>query len=236
VDLLHRPWGLVLVTGPAGHGKTTSCAALLDAINRTSTKHIVTVEDPLEYKHAPLKSLIDHQEVGSDTPSFAAALKQVVRHNPDVILIGEMRDRASMEAALNVAETGHLVLTTMHANDSVQALDRIASFFPRDQQPYLWSQLSLCLAAVVNQRLIPGTKGGRVLAAEILVNSHAVSKQIREGRSAQLYSNLESERAAGSQSLNAALKGLVDAGRLHPAVARAQLNPHESNLLDAPKT
>ena len=234
VDLLNRPWGLLLVTGPAGHGKTTTCASLLDILNRRETKHIVTVEDPVEYKHRPVRCLFDQQEVGYDTPSFAAALKQVVRHNPDVLMIGEIRDRESVEAALNVAETGHLVLTTMHANDSVQALDRIASFFPRDQQPHLWGQLSLSLAAVVNQRLIRGAKGGRVMASEVLMNTLSVSNLIREGRTGQLHSALESEQGHGSQSMNASLKSLVDAGRLHVVAARAHLNPLETDLLPAP--
>lgn len=234
VDLLERPWGLLIATGPAGQGKTTTLASLIDVINRQRMQHVVTVEDPIEYVHEPVRSIVDQLEVGHDTPSFGEALRHVLRHNPDVIVVGEIRDRETLEAALTIAETGHLVMTTMHANDSVQAIDRMVSLFPADRRDYVLGQLGMVMAAIVNQRLVPGLEGGRVLASEVLMNSHAVANLVREGRTAQLHSSLETERHRGSKSLNTALTELVNAGKIHIAEARRHVNPLETDHLPRP--
>jgi twitching motility protein PilT len=228
VDSLRQPWGLMLATGPAGSGKTTTVASLVDVINSSKAAHIVTVEDPIEYVHAPKHAIIDQQEVGFDTPSFATALRQVLRHNPDVIVVGEIRDRETAEAVLTIAETGHLVLSTVHANDAVQALDRILSLFPRDHRDYASQQLAMIINAIVNQRLVRGSAGGRVLAAEVLRTSSSVAHLIRDGRTSQLHSVLERERANGSQSMNYALDQLVAQNKIRPEEARRHINRLES--------
>lgn len=228
VESLAQPWGLMLATGPAGSGKTTTIASLVDVINGRRAAHIITVEDPIEYLHTPKHGILDQQEVGFDTPSFAAALRQVLRHNPDVIVVGEIRDRETAEAVLTIAETGHLVLSTVHSNDAVQALDRIISLFPRNQRDYATSQLAMVTNAIINQRLVKGLKGGRVLAAEVLRTSASVAHLIRDGRTSQLHSVLERERSNGSQSMNWALDQLVAEQKIHVDEARRHLNRFES--------
>jgi twitching motility protein PilT len=229
VDALQQPWGLILATGPAGSGKTTTIASLVDVLAARRPMHVVTVEDPIEFIHAPRHGvIIDQQEVGFDTPSFAAALRQVLRHNPDVIMVGEIRDRETAEAVLAIAETGHLVLSTVHANDAVQALDRIISLFPTDQRGYVHEQLAMITNAIINQRLIPALKGGRVLAAELLRGSSSVAHLIRDGRTGQLHSVLERERSNGSQSMNFALDRLVAAQTISAEEARKHVNRFES--------
>ena len=201
--------GLVLVTGPTGHGKTTTQAAIIDLINRTRSCHVITVEDPIEYVHYHQRSIVDQREVGGDTHSFPNALKYVLRQNPDVILIGEMRDLETIQAALRAAETGHLVLATLHTNDAIQSVDRIIDVFSGDQQHQVRFQLSMTLLAVISQRLIPREDGkGRVLAYELLKNNTAVSNLIREGKTHQVYSIMETNTKDGMITMDRSIKAL----------------------------
>lgn len=212
-DIALQPQGLVLFTGPTGHGKSTTQAAMLGLINETRRCHIVTVEDPIEYLHVSKSSIVDQREVGDDTQSFAAALKHVLRQDPDVIQIGELRDLESMSVALTAAETGHLVLATLHTNSAVQAIDRIIDVFPPYQQNQIRTQLSFCLLAIVSQRLLPRADGkGRIPAVEILRNLPAVANLIREGKSQQIATVIETHSKIGMQSLDSSLKDMYRRG------------------------
>ena len=203
------PQGLVLVTGPAGHGKSTTQAAMIHRINRRRRAHIITVEDPVEFVHTNVQSVIEQREVGLDTKSFAEALRHVLRETPDVILVGEMRDAESIACALTAAETGHLVLATLHTNDCVQAIDRIVDPFPGAQQNQVRGQLSMCLLGIIGQRLLPRADGrGRVPAVEILRNTTGVSHLIRDGRTPQVYGMMETHAKDGMRTMDAALKDL----------------------------
>lgn len=207
--------GLVLVTGPTGHGKTTTQAAIIDLINNTRACHIITIEDPIEYVHYHKRSIVDQREVGGDTLSFPNALKYVLRQSPDVILIGEMRDLETIQAALRAAETGHLVLATLHTNDAVQSVDRIVDVFPGDQQQQIRFQLSMTLLAIVSQRLLPREDGkGRVLAYELLKNSTAISNLIREGKTHQVYSVIETNTKEGMVTMDRSIKRLYMEGAI----------------------
>ncbi len=203
------PQGLVLVTGPTGHGKSTTQAAMIDLINVRRKAHIITVEDPIEFLHTNKKCIIEQREVGDDTNSFADALRHVLREAPDVILIGEMRDPESIAAALTAAETGHLVLATLHTNDSVQAVDRLIDVFPPHQQSQVRGQLSMSLLAIMAQRLLPRADGkGRVAAVEILRNTPGVGNLIREEKTVQLYSLMETQAKGGMRTMDTSLKEL----------------------------
>jgi len=205
-ELCNRPKGLVLVTGATGSGKTTTLAAMIDHLNSTKESHIMTIEDPIEYVHMSKKSIVDQREVGTDTQSFAQALKHVLRQDPDVILIGEMRDLETIETALVVAETGHLVLATLHTSDAVQTVNRIIDVFPAHQQNQVRIQLSMELLGVVSQQLIPKAGGrGRVLATELLLANHAIRSLIREQKVHQLYSVLQTGQKEGMRTMNQAL-------------------------------
>ncbi len=205
-DLCEKPKGLVLITGATGSGKTTTLAAMVDHINTSRDFHMVTIEDPIEYTHTSKRSIIDQREVGSDTQSFAQGLKHVLRQDPDVILIGEMRDLETIETALIVAETGHLVLATLHTSDAVQTVNRIVDVFPAHQQNQVRVQLSLELLAVVSQQLIPKASGrGRVLATEVLLVNHAVRSLIREQKIHQLYSVIQTGQKDGMRTMNQTL-------------------------------
>jgi twitching motility protein PilT len=206
--------GLFIVTGPTGHGKSTTLAAMVDFINQNRTEHIVTIEDPIEYVFDHKKSIISQREVGSDTNTFARALRAVLREDPNVVLVGEMRDLETIEAALTVAETGHLVLTTLHTNSSAQTADRIIDVFPPHQQQQVRQQLAAVLVGVVSQRLIPKTHGGRVAAAEIMVADSAVRNLIREGKTHQLPNVIQTSAAAGMISLDKVLADLVSRGEI----------------------
>lgn len=207
--------GLVLVTGPTGHGKTTTQAAIIDRINNTRPCHIITIEDPIEYVHHHKRSIVDQREVGGDTNGFTHALKYVLRQAPDVILIGEMRDQETIQAALRAAETGHLVLATLHTNDAIQTVDRIIDVFPGDQQTQIRFQLSMTLLAILSQRLIPRADGdGRVLAYEFLKNNTAIANLIREGKTHQVYSVLETSIKDGMMTLDKCVKNLYLAGTI----------------------
>lgn len=205
-DLCEKPKGLVLITGATGSGKTTTLAAMVDYLNANKDFHIVTIEDPIEYTHMSKRSIIDQREIGNDTQSFAQGLKHVLRQDPDVILIGEMRDLETIETALIVAETGHLVFATLHTSDAVQTVNRIVDVFPAHQQNQVRVQLSLELLAVVSQQLIPKASGrGRVLASEVLIVNHAVRSLIREQKIHQLYSVIQTGQKEGMRTMNQTL-------------------------------
>lgn len=206
------PRGLVLVTGPTGSGKSTTLAALVDKINSERAAHIITLEDPIEYTHNSKKSLVAQREVHYDTYSFSSALRSVLRQDPDVVLIGEMRDLETIAAAITIAETGHLVLATLHTNSASQSVDRIIDVFPPHQQPQVRAQLGNILQAICSQRLIPALAGGRVVAAEILIATPAVRNIVREGKSFELEAVIQTGAEQGMQSMDKTLVGLVNSG------------------------
>jgi len=207
--------GLVLVTGPTGHGKSTTLAALIDVINTERNEHIMTIEDPIEYLHHHKSSLVNQREVGSDTKSFAGALRHVLRQDPDVILVGEMRDLETIQTALTAAETGHLVFATLHTQDAPQTIDRIIDVFPPHQQQQVRVQLAASLQGIVTQQLLPTQDGtGRVAACEVLIATPAVRNLIREGKSHMIYSSLQAGGKFGMQSMDQALGDLVRMGRI----------------------
>jgi len=212
-SLAQRKQGLILVTGPTGHGKTTTQASIIDLINKSRECHIITVEDPIEFVHQHKKSIVDQREVGSDTNGFNEALKYVLRQDPDVILIGETRDLETIQAALRAAETGHLVMATLHTNDAIQTVDRVIDVFPAAQQQQIRFMLSMTLLAVISQRLIPrADSDGRVLASEVLLNNTAVANLIREGKTHQVYSIMETNYKEGMSTMDRSVKGLYMEG------------------------
>jgi len=214
-DFTNRMKGLVLVTGPTGSGKSTTLAAMIDRINTTRRCHILTVEDPIEYIHHHKKCIINQRELGADTESFPQALKYVLRQDPDIILIGEMRDLETIEAALTIAETGHLVFATLHTNSSYEAVNRIVDVFPSDQQRQILTQLAFCLEGVMTQQLIPRSRGtGRIMCAEVLVCTAAIRAVIREGKTHQIYSLMQVGQKYGMQTMNQALLQAVQDGQL----------------------
>ncbi len=223
---------MVLVTGPTGTGKSTTLAAMIREINTHSHRHIVTVEDPSEFLHRNEKSVIIQREVGSDTRSFADALRHVLRQDPDVILIGEMRDLETIAAAITAAETGHLVLATLHTTSAAQTVDRIVDVFPPHQQEQVRVQLSTVLEGIICQVLLPLADGkGRVCAQEILVANSAIRNLIREGKTHQMPSVLQSSAAEGMQTLDQALKTLVQCGKVTPRAAMAVAsNPQDFRM------
>ena len=204
--LAERPRGLVLVTGPTGSGKSTTLAAMIDKINKERRGHIITVEDPIEFIHKHQKCIVNQREVGTDTRSFASALKYALREDPDVILVGEMRDLETIQAALTIAETGHLVFATLHTNSAAEAINRIIDVFPSHQQSQVRAQLAFVLEGIVTQTLLPRARGrGRVMAAEILVITPAIRALIRDDKVHQIYSLMQSGKKFGMQTLNDAL-------------------------------
>ncbi len=214
-DFALRPQGLIIVTGPTGHGKSTTQASMVDIINHERKCHIITIEDPIEFLHQNHLSVVDQREVGEDTFSFAGALKHVLRQNPDVILVGEMRDAETMGTALTAAETGHLVLATLHTNDAVQAVDRIVDTFPAHQQGQVRTQLAFSLLVVLSQRLLPkADASGLQVAMEIMVNTPATSHLIRDGKAHQLYSVMETSGKEGMVTMDHVLKKMALAGTI----------------------
>jgi len=211
--------GFVIITGPTGHGKSTTIASLIHAINQKRSEHIITIEDPIEYVFEHNKSMIVQREVGSDTNSFSRALRSALREDPNVILVGEMRDLETIEAALTLAETGHLVFTTLHTNSAAQTADRIIDVFPPHQQQQVRMQLANVLLGVVSQRLLPKTNGGRVLATEIMVANSAVRNTIREGKTHQLPNIIQTSASEGMISLDKVLAELVSRGEITVDVA-----------------
>ena len=206
------PRGLVLVTGPTGSGKSTTLSSLVDKINEEQASHIITIEDPIEFTHKSKKSVVVQREVHYDTYSFSAALRSSLRQDPDVVLIGEMRDLETISAAITIAETGHLVLGSLHTNSAAQSIDRMIDVFPPHQQPQIRAQLSNILMAICSQRLVPAIGGGRVVASEILIANPAVRNIIREGKSHQLDAVIQTGADAGMQTMDRTLVGLVQNG------------------------
>jgi len=224
--------GFVLVTGPSSHGKSTTLAALIDEINRTRAEHIITIEDPIEYLFKEKKAVIEQREVYQDTDSFANALRATFRQDPDIIMVGEMRDLETMETAITAAETGHLVFATLHTNSAAQTIHRIVDSFPSSRQGQIRAQLSGSLLGVVSQRLIPGVDGKLVPACEIMINTPAVANLIRENKIHEIPLVIETSGEKGMISLNRALGELVKAGRVSFEKALGySLNPAELRQL-----
>src|SRR4051794_22145458 len=214
-DFTRKPRGFVLVTGPTGSGKSTTLASMIDMINEQRHEHIMTVEDPIEFLHRHKNCVVNQRELGSDAQSFSLALKSALRQDPDVILVGEMRDLETMSTAITAAETGHLVFATLHTQDTSQTVDRIVDSFPPAQQHQVRTQLSIALQGIVTQQLLPTADGsGRVCACEVLVPTPAVRNLIREGKTHQLYSALQTGGSYGMQTMDASLVELVRAGKL----------------------
>ena len=219
-ELVARPHGLLLVTGPAGSGKSTTLASMVNLINQTRHVHIVCIEDPIEYLHHHQRSVVDQREVHRDTPSFEDALRSVFRESPDVIMVGEMRDLETIRLALTLAETGHLILTTLHTQDTTHAIHRIVDVFPADQQQQINTQLSLVLVGVLSQQLLPAADGqSLVLATEIMNVNGAIRNLIRERQLPQIYSVLQTSRQEGMITMTDALLDLCFAGRITPETA-----------------
>ena len=205
-ELIQKQNGLVLVTGPTGSGKSTTLATMVDTINSTRKGHIITIEDPIEFVHQHKSCIVNQREVNSDTHSFPDALKYVLRQDPDVILIGEMRDRETIQAALTIAETGHLALATLHTNSTFESINRIIDVFPPEQQNQVRSQLSFCLNGVITQQLLPRARGGgRVLALEVMVCTSAIKAMIRDNKTHQIYGHMQAGQKHGMQTMNQSL-------------------------------
>jgi twitching motility protein PilT len=219
-DLARFQRGFVVVTGPTGSGKSTTLAAMVDIVNRERAGHIMTVEDPIEFLHRHKGCVVNQREVGADTHGFAQALKHVLRQDPDVILVGEMRDLETIGTAITAAETGHLVFATLHTQDAPQTIDRIIDVFPPHQQQQVRVQLSTTLQGVVTQQLVPTTDGqGRVAAIEVLVCTPAVRNLIREGKTHQIYSSMQAGGRYGMQTMDMALSQHIKAGRITQQIA-----------------
>ncbi len=220
--------GFVLVTGPTGHGKSTTLAAIIDEINEKRSEHIVTIEDPIEYVHHHKKSIVSQRELRADTHSWEIALRSVLREDPDIVLVGEMRDYETIAAALTIAETGHLVFATLHTNSAAQTIDRIVDVFPPHQQQQVKSQLALTLEAVFSQRLIPAINGGRAVATEILLANSAVRNAIREGQTHLIDNTIQTSVELGMMTLEMDLARLVKEGKVSLEQAKAfALRPAE---------
>lgn len=223
-SLALNPQGLILVTGPTGSGKSSTLAAMLNHINRSERKHIVTLEDPIEFLHSHGTCIIDQREVGVDTSTFASGLRAALRQDPDVILVGEMRDLETISAAVTAAETGHLVMATLHTTDAPQTIDRIIDAFPGHQQNQVRLQLASVLLAVVSQRLFPRSEGrGRLCATEILVNTPAVGNLIRSEKTHQIKNMMQTGRALGMHTLEMNIREYLAQGLIQPAAAKACL-------------
>ena len=234
--LASRPRGLVLITGPTGSGKSTTLASVIDKINTETRQHIMTVEDPIEYLHPHKRCVVNQREIGSDTSTFKAALKYVLRQDPDVVLVGEMRDLETIEAALTIAETGHLVFATLHTNSAVQSINRIIDVFPPHQQPQIRAQLSFVLEGVLSQLLIPRAGGpGRVLAMEVMVPNAAVRNLIREDKLHQIYSQMQvGQGQHGMQTMNQSLFSLYSRRQitLEEAMGRSTDQDELRNMIE----
>ncbi|MBI2446401.1 MAG: type IV pilus twitching motility protein PilT [Parcubacteria group bacterium] len=220
--------GFILLTGPSGHGKSTTLAALIDEINHERAEHIITIEDPIEYLFVGNKSIVNQREIGNDTKSFHNALSSILREDPNVIMIGEMRDPETIAVALTAAETGHLVLSSLHTNNASQTVDRIIDVFPPEQQNQIRLQLANTLSAIISQRLLPRISGGRIPATEIMFSNSAVSNLIREAKAHQIDLVIETSLENGMMSLNRNLDELIRRGEITSEVAMAYtLNPTE---------
>jgi twitching motility protein PilT len=235
-DFCRKPRGFVLVTGPTGSGKSTSLASMIDLINEEREEHILTIEDPIEFLHRHKKCIVNQREVGSDALDFTSALKSALREDPDVILVGEMRDLETISTALTAAETGHLVFATLHTQSTAQTVDRIIDVFPPHQQQQVRMQLSIALQGIVTQQLLPTADGsGRVCATEVLVPTPAVRNLIREGKTHQIYSAIQTSGSVGMQTMDAHLAQLVRTGKISPALALQRASvPEELKRLLGP--
>ncbi|OIJ10573.1 type IV pili twitching motility protein PilT [Anaerobacillus alkalilacustris] len=226
-DIAKKPQGLVLVTGPTGSGKSTTLAAMIDHLNNTYRKHIITLEDPIEYLHKHRLCIIDQREIGFDTQNFSNGLRACLRQDPDVILVGEMRDLETISTAITAAETGHLVLGTLHTTDAPATIDRIIDVFPPNQQPQVRIQLASVLKAIVSQRLLPTADNqGRCAATEILINNSAIKNLIRNEKIHQITSVMQTSRAVGMHTLEMSIKELLDQKKISEEVAQ----PYVSEL------
>jgi len=235
-ELARRHQGLILVTGPTGSGKSTTLASIINQINAERACHILTIEDPIEYVYGHLRATVSQREVGTDTHSFSDALRSALRADPDVLLVGEMRDLESIRFALTIAETGHLVFATLHTNDSAQAVSRVIDVFPAEQQAQVRTQLAGALTAIVYQRLVPRIGGGLVGAFEVLVANSAVRNLIKEGKTHQLRNSVMTGQRDGMVTLERSLSGLIQAGLVtyDDAVARS-LYPKDIELAPRPR-
>jgi len=219
-QLTKIPYGLVLVTGPTGSGKTTTLAAMLEEINKTRKGHILTIEDPIEYIYSHKKCLVNQREIGFDAPDFHKSLRAALRTDPDICLLGELRDKETVEAALHTAETGHLTFATLHTNNVIQTIDRIAGVFDGEERQMIYSQLAQVLQGVISQKLLPTISGkGRVPAIEILFFTPAIRNLIKEGKQHQIYSVMQTQRASGMSTLNQSLLNLVKNKLIDPVEA-----------------
>jgi twitching motility protein PilT len=232
-EFTRKPRGFVLVTGPTGSGKSTTLAAMIDAINRTREEHILTIEDPIEFLHGHKKCVVNQRELGADAKSFGEALKAALRQDPDVILVGEMRDLETISTALTAAETGHLVFATLHTQDTAQTIDRVIDVFPAHQQGQVRVQMSVALQGILTQQLLPTSDGsGRVVACEVLVPTPAVRNLIREGKTHQIYSVLQTSSSSGMQTMDTSLASLVREGVISQSLAESRsTTPEELNRL-----
>jgi twitching motility protein PilT len=235
-EFTRKPRGFVLVTGPTGSGKSTSLAAMLDIINREREEHILTIEDPIEFLHRHQKCIVNQREIGADAEDFSLALKSALREDPDVILVGEMRDLETMATALTAAETGHLVFATLHTQSTAQTVDRIIDIFPAEQQAQVRMQLSIGLQGIVTQQLLPTADGsGRVVACEVLIPTPAVRNLIREGKTHQIYSAIQTSGSIGMQTMDAHLAQLVRMGKITRKLAEQRSSvPEELKRLLGP--
>jgi twitching motility protein PilT len=235
-DLTRKPRGFILVTGPTGSGKSTSLAAMIDIINREREEHILTIEDPIEFLHSHKRCVVNQREIGADAEDFSFALTSALREDPDVILVGEMRDLETMRTALTAAETGHLVFATLHTQSTAQTIDRIIDIFPAEQQSQVRMQLSIGLQGIVTQQLLPTSDGsGRVCACEVLIPTPAVRNLIREGKTHQIYSAIQTSGALGMQTMDAHLAQLVRMGRITRKLAEQRATvPEELKRLLGP--
>jgi len=242
IDTLHLPkiihsfttlkQGLVLVTGPTGHGKSTTIAAMINEINKNRAEHIITIEDPIEFIFKPEKSIISQREMGFDTHSWPVALRSALREDPDVVLVGEMRDFETIAAALTVAETGHLVFATLHTNSAAQTIDRVVDVFPEQQQEQVKLQLSNVIEAVFSQRLVPAITGGRMVAYEIMLGTSAIKTSVREGKTHQIDSILQTSQEVGMNTIEKSLAVLVQQGMITLETAQSySLRPEELNRM-----
>lgn len=224
-ELISKPQGLILITGPTGSGKSTTLAAMIDHINRTMRRHVITLEDPIEFVHGNIGSIINQRQVGVDTETFASGLRAALRQDPDVILVGELRDLETMSIAITAAETGHLVLATLHTSDAPQTIDRMIDVFPADSQSQIRVQLAGVLLGIIAQRLLPTVDGrGRTAAFEILINNPAVSNLIRSEKTHQLRSVLQTSRSSGMQTMEMSLRELIQNQVISAESAKKILN------------
>jgi twitching motility protein PilT len=237
-EFCRKPRGFVLVTGPTGSGKSTSLASMVDLINEEREEHILTIEDPIEFLHGHKKCIVNQREIGADAIDFASALKSALREDPDVILVGEMRDLETISTALTAAETGHLVFATLHTQSTAQTVDRIIDVFPPHQQQQVRMQLSIALQGIVTQQLLPTADGSsRVVACEVLVPTPAIRNLIREGKTHQIYSALQTSGSVGMQTMDAHLAQLVRMGKISPSLAQQRASiPEELKRLLGPST